>query len=523
MSRAAAPAVRREVGELELLFAVSRLLDRSLELDDVAAPLLALLARHLGLRCAALTLRDAATGESRIEAAFGLSAAQRRRGRYRPGEGVTGEVIAAGRPAVVPHLAADPRFLNRTGARAAGTDGSFVCVPIRDGRETVGALSLEREVADTAVLENDARLLAVVASLIAQAVRLRRTARAAAQELRAENERLQAQLRERWRPDNLIGMSTAMQAVYDQIAQVAESEATVLLRGESGTGKELVAQAIHARSPRARGPLVMVNCAALPETLIESELFGHEAGAFTGALAARRGRCELAAGGTLVLDEIGDLPAALQAKLLRVLQERTFERVGGTRTLTADVRVLAATNRDLETMVADGAFRADLYYRLNVFPMFVPPLRQRVDDILPLADHFVERYGRRAGHRVRRISTSAIDMLMAYHWPGNVRELENCIQRAVLLSTDGVIHGHHLPPTLQTAEASGTLPRGTLRAAVAALERELIQDALKSSGGNCTAAARALGLTAREIGVRVHKYGIDPRRFRRVRRGDSGR
>ena len=257
-----------------------------------------------------------------------------------------------------------------------------------------------------------------------------------------------------------------------------------------------------------------MNCAALPEGVIESELFGHEKGAFTGAVAARKGRFELAQGGTLFLDEIGDLSPAMQIKLLRVLQEREFERVGGTTTIKADVRMIAATNRNLEELIETGQFRQDLYYRLNVFPIHIPPLRERRTDILLLADYFVERYSRQNHKNVRRISTPAIDMLMAYHWPGNVRELENCIERAVLLSEDEVIHGHHLPPSLQTAESSGTVPRGTLAAALETVERELLMEALKSARGNMAGAAATLGITERIMGLRVRKYQITPKRFK---------
>jgi Nif-specific regulatory protein len=305
-----------------------------------------------------------------------------------------------------------------------------------------------------------------------------------------------------------------MQAVFDQIAQVSGTAATVLILGESGTGKELVAGAIHHHSPRARKPFVKVNCAALPESLIESELFGHEKGAFTGATALRKGRFEMAEGGTLFLDEIGDLSPAIQVKLLRVIQEREFERVGASTPTRADVRLITATHKDLERLTEDGLFRKDLYYRLNVFPIYIPPLRERSADIPLLADHFAANYSRANGTAITRISTPAIDMLMAYHWPGNVRELENCIERAVILSDDGVIHSHHLPPTLQTAEASGTLFRGTLEGDLASVERERIIDALKSCRGFMSRAAAMLGVTERVMGLRVKKYGIDPRRFR---------
>jgi Nif-specific regulatory protein len=409
-------------------------------------------------------------------------------------------------------------FLNRTGARRRlrRKDISFVCVPIKLGNETIGALSADRLFAEPVSFEEDVRLLSIIASMISQAVRLRQAAQAERQELLEENTRLQEKLRDRFHPSNIIGSSTAMQTVYDLIAQVSKSSTTVLIRGESGVGKELVAHAIHYNSIRAPKPFIKVNCAALPETVLESELFGHEKGAFTGAIATRKGRFELAHGGTIFLDEIGDLSAATQIRLLRVLQEKEFERVGGTHTIKADVRVIAATNRNLDQLVGEETFRQDLYYRLDVFPIHIPPLRERKSDILLLADFFAERYSRANHKDVRRISTPAIDMLMSYHWPGNVRELENCIERAVLLSQDDVIHGHHLPPTLQTAEASGTVHEGTLKEALDNVERELILEALKQSRGNKAKAARKLGMTERLIGLRVRKHGIDPKRFRTV-------
>ena len=513
-------APRREVGELSLLFEVSQILDRSLDLRDVVGPVLEAMARHTGLMRGTLTLVNRETGEIMIEAAHGLSAEQRRRGRYRFGEGVTGKVVQTGRPAVVPRISDEPMFLDRTGARRRlqKKDISFICVPIRLGNRTIGALSADRLFSDAVSFEEDVRLLSIIASMIAQAVRLRQIVQEERQWLEEENARLQEELRDRFRPANIIGNSRPMQAVYDLIAKVARSDTTVLIRGESGVGKELVAHAIHYNSSRASKPFIKVNCAALPETVIESELFGHERGAFTGAVARRKGRFELASGGTIFLDEVGDFSPATQVKLLRVLQEREFERVGGMETIRTDVRVIAASNRDLEQLISDGRFRQDLYYRLNVFSIHVPPLRERKSDILLLADFFAEKYGRANHKPIRRISTPAIDMLLAYHWPGNVRELENCIERAVLLSTDGVIHGHHLPPTLQTAEATGTGHRGTLQESLDNLEREIILDALKSARGNMARAARDLGITERVMGLRVRKHGIDPRRFRQAQR-----
>lgn len=303
-----------------------------------------------------------------------------------------------------------------------------------------------------------------------------------------------------------------MREVYQMISQVARSNATVLIRGESGTGKELVANAIHYNSHRTSQPFIKINCAALPANLIESELFGHEKGAFTGAIHQKPGKFELANKGTLFLDEIGSITTDVQAKLLRVLQEKEFERVGGNRTIQADVRIIAATNKNLEQAVADNIFRSDLYYRINVFPIYMP-LRERKTDILVLADYFLEKYARENGKEIIRFSTPAIDMFMAYHWPGNVRELENCIERAVLLCEDKVIYGYHLPPTLQTAAESKTLPSQTLEGAVENLEREMIIEALKHTRGNISGAAKMLGSTIRKISYKIEKYGINPRAY----------
>ena len=511
---------RREINELMLLFEISRTLDTSMDLREVLAPVLSAVAKHMGMMRGTLTLLDRETGEIFIEAAHGLSAIQRERGRYRPGEGVTGKVVHTGRPAIVPRISEEPLFLNRTGARRRlrKKDISFICVPIKLGNKVIGALSADRLFSEGVSFEEDVRLLSIIASMISQAVRLRQSALEERRRLLEENTRLQAELKERFHPSNIIGNAKAMQVVYDAISKVAKSDATVLIRGESGVGKELVAHAIHYNSLRAPKPFIKVNCAALPETVIESEMFGHERGAFTGAIARRKGRFELADGGTIFLDEIGDLSPATQVKLLRVLQEKEFERVGGTETIAISLRVVAASNRSLGELIAAGKFRQDLYYRLNVFAIHVPPLRERKTDIPLLADHFVEKYSKADRKTIQRISTPAIDMLMSYHWPGNVRELENCIERAVILSTNGVIHGHHLPPTLQTAEASGTVQDGSLQAALDNLDRELILDAMKSSRGNMAKAARVLGVTERVMGLRVRKHRIDWKRYRvRVR------
>jgi len=506
----------RQVEEVSLLYEISQVLGRSMDIRDVVGPILNSLAERMGMSRGMLALMNRKTGEMVLEAAHGLSEMQRRRGRYQIGEGVIGKVVDTGQPVIIPHISEEPLFLDRTGSRKnlKKSDISYICVPIKIGTEVIGTLSADRLFEESVSLKEDLRLLSIIASMIAQAVRLRQESQEEREMLIQENLRLQSELKEKFRPSNIIGKSKGMQGVYQLIAQVSKSNATVLIRGESGTGKELIANAIHYNSMRASKSLVKVNCAALPETVLESELFGHEKGAFTGATYMRKGRFELAQGGTVFLDEVGDLPPMVQIRLLRVLQEREFERVGATTTTKADVRIVAATNRNLEELMEAGTFREDLYYRLNVFPIYVPPLRERKSDILLLADFFVERYARANNKRIQRICTHAIDMLMCYHWPGNVRELENCIERAVLLSNEGVIYGYHMPPTLQTSSYSGTIPYGTLQGELERYERDLIMDALKTSRGNMSQAARILGTSERIMGLRVQKYNIELNRFR---------
>ncbi|MCB9653702.1 MAG: sigma 54-interacting transcriptional regulator [Deltaproteobacteria bacterium] len=488
---------------LEVLFEICRLLDARVELESLPDRILEVLANGLGIVRGTVTLLKRDTKEILIDAAFGLTSSERERGRYQLGEGVTGQVVESGMPLVLPRIGDAPEFLDRIGARDKDRDElAFICVPVKVEGEILGALSVDRPTREPRTLEDDVNLLSVVALMIAQIVLSRRAAFERAPEHYPG------------RPANVIGSSKAMKPVFQMIQTVSRSDATVLVRGESGVGKELVAEGIHESSRRAGHPLIKVNCAALPQTILESELFGHEKGAFTGAIERRRGRFELAHGGTIFLDEIGDFSPTTQVTLLRILQNKEFQRVGGSETIKTDVRIIAATNRDLEKLIEDGLFRQDLYYRLNVFPIHVPPLRERRADVLLLADAFVEKFSRANEKDVRRISSRAIDMLMAYHWPGNVRELENCIERAVLLADDHVIHAHNLPPSLQTAEATGTGSQGSLDATLDAIERDLIDDALKTARGNMAKAARSLGLTERKMGLRVQKHNIDARRYR---------
>ncbi|HTX73942.1 MAG TPA: sigma 54-interacting transcriptional regulator [Rectinemataceae bacterium] len=479
--------------ELPLLFDLVRLLGRHVELDEAMLPLVELLEDKAGLTSGRAFLREEAEGELPLD------------------DSSQGRLLAKAIRDGVPC-----------------TEGVELAVPVMIGGSPVGALSFARGVCPE---DRALGLLLASAALVAEAVVLRRRLRksSAAEDGAAQLSGHLSYGRDRtgaprggeepdedqgaWRPERIVGRSAAMRELLSLMDRVAGTETTVLITGESGTGKELVARAIHERSPRARGPFVAVNCAALPESVIESELFGHERGAFTGAHERRKGRFELADGGTLFLDEIGELSLAVQVKLLRVLQEGEYQRVGASASARTDVRVLAATNRDLEADVASGRFRADLFYRLNVFPIRVPPLRERRSDIILLADYFAGRIALRAGKSIARISSPAIDLLMTYHWPGNVRELENCIERAVVLSTDAVIHSYHLPPSLQSAESTGTGPAAGLDASLTRLERELLVEALKISRGNAAEAARRLGISERRMGIALGRLGIDRKRF----------
>ena len=511
----------RVVDELSLLFDISYTLESSLELREVIRPVLLKMAEGLGMKRGTITILNREDGTATISEAVGLPGDQSQQDYLLACHDLVQQVMESGQAIVVPDISKEPVLKARWQQEQQLDPGSpaaaYICVPIKFGEEVIGALSVERIHDGRVRLSSDRRLLSLIANVIAHTVHFHRLAQEKLESLQRENERLQHQIQTSFRPPNMIGNSDAMRSVYRHIEQVASSVTTVLIRGESGVGKELIARALHEQSPRKTRAFVKFNCAALPESIIKSELFGHEKGAFTGAIAMRKGRFEVADGGTIFLDEIGDVSPATQVKLLRVLQEKEFERVGGHTPIKSDVRILTATSRNLEEMIEQDKFRADLYYRLNVFPIYAPPLRERKSDLLLLADFFVEKYSRLNQKSVRRISTAAIDLLMSYHWPGNVRELENCIERSVLLCPDKSIEAHHLPPTLQKKDASEkSAAGGTLDTAVSALEFEMIVAELKGCDGNMAAAARKLGLTERQMGLRVKRLGIDFKRFRRA-------
>ena len=500
--------------EIAVLNQISQAVLREKDVSALLRWVLEILYREMGLLRGTVTLRR---GDLLfIEASHGLSEEAKKRGRYRLGEGITGQVALSGRPRIIPDVSLEPEFLDRTGARGRDSHVAFICVPIIHLDEVIGTLSIDREMVDGADLERDFNLLEIVANLTAEAISLGLSEHEERSRLIEENERLKEELDRISCPSEIIGNCQAMRRVYTMIRQVASSSATVLIRGASGTGKELLARALQRSGDRRDKPFVVVNSAALPENLIESELFGHEKGAFTGAVNRRIGRVEAASSGTLFLDEIGDVGPQVQVKLLRFLQERTFQRVGGNEELSADVRIIAATSRNLEKLMEQGLFREDLYYRLNVFPIVLPDLAERRSDIPLLAEHFREKFSKLHHRRVRRISAPAMNLMVDYAWPGNIRELENCMERAVLSATDDTIHTFCLPAALQGVRPAG--PRapvfGDFTARVEAFEREMLDEALKAHRGNVAAAARSLNLTIRIIHYKIRKLGLDPAAYR---------
>jgi Nif-specific regulatory protein len=491
--------------ELRALAYVGEELAAGATLPDAFRRAMRLLDERLGAKRAALFVGDARQRSLTIEAAYGASP-EDFRPRY--GNGVAGRVAEGGRPIVVPEVRHDAMALSEFSDPSNWHQEtlSLVSVPVSARGRCVGTLSVYFALEPGAGFSTRLSLLQVVASVIAQG--LPAVAEAALEERRPAPEG-----RALFEYANMIGTSAVMRQVYEEIGQVARTSATALILGESGTGKELVAQAIHANSERARQPFIKINGAAFPEALFESELFGHERGAFTGAVTRKKGRLDLAQGGTLFLDEIGELPLSTQVKLLRVLQFREFERLGGTETLRADVRLIAATNKDMERAVAEGAFREDLYYRLNVFTIALPPLRERSTDVPALADYFLQKYAVEHRRKVRQIASGALDVLCQYGWPGNVRELENAIERSVVVCDGSVVEDRHLPKAIRAA-CLPIEPKRTLGDAVEQLERRLIEQALVESAGNLARASRALGTTERILRYKVAKYGLGSLRTR---------
>lgn len=509
--------------EIKLLYDISDILISRKSVREAIREVLHFITDGLHLKKSFITIVEKSTGEIFIEEAIGLSEHEKKRGTYRPGEGITGRVVENGKPVIIENISKSDIFLDKTKSRSKqernGT--SFIAVPITYKKETIGTLSVDVKNEGAAALEYLVNFLSVTAALLSQAVRLHQSINEENQKLKEENLKLISRMQDT-EPASMIGTSGRMQEMYRLINKVAQGMTTVLITGESGVGKELVAAELHQKSPRKDKPFIKFNCAALPANLVESELFGHEKGSFTGAINKRIGRFEQAHGGTVFLDEIGELKPEIQTKLLRVIQEKQIERVGGHRVIDADIRIIAATNRDLMKEVSENRFREDLYYRLNVFPVQVPPLRERKGDIPLLTDYFIKKYSSAIGKTINRISTPAINMLMSYHWPGNVRELESCIERAVILSEEDTIHGFDLPPTLQTIPETHEISKFGLEDHISTVEYELIVEALKQTGGNISKAASNLKISERKLGLRLKRFHINYKTYRQNYEKRSG-
>lgn len=510
----------RKIEELTVLYEISQALAWNFDFRAVSNQILEILSKKLDMKRGTITVLDKKTGQLSIEAAHGLTKEEIARGKYKIGEGVTGKVVEKGQPMIIPDIGKEPLFLNRTRARGDlnRQNVSFICVPIQMKGETLGVLSVDHLFRERDLpFEEDVRLLTIVASLIGQNIKIHQMIEKDKEKLIEENRELQSELKGKYRLDNVIGTSKSMVEVYKAVQKVAPTRATVILRGESGTGKELIARAVHYDSPRAGKPFVKVSCASLPETLLESELFGHEKGSYTGASEMVRGRFELADGGTLFLDEIGDISLATQVKLLRVLQERKFERVGGTKTLSVDVRIITATNRNLEKAIGEGKFREDLYYRLNVVPIFLPALRQRREDIPLLLGHFLGKYNSENKTHFK-ISPDLMARLTAYDWPGNVRELENTIERMAVMAKDNVLSLDDLPvlglpttsmPQTESAHWSWVEPTPSIAPLkLSDVEKMKVMEAMEKAGGVQSKACKLLGITPRQLGYKLKKYKI---------------
>ncbi|MFA7350481.1 MAG: nif-specific transcriptional activator NifA [Methylotenera sp.] len=528
---------------LVTIYEIGKILSSSLDQHKTLRQVLHVIATHLNMQRGMICVRKDLDDLS-IIASIGFSQEETARGRFAVGEGVTGRIFQTGFPAIIPNVAHEPLFLNRTGAKRLIKDQaiSFLGVPIKVGRETIGVLSFERNASDHwHGFEDDLQLLGMVANLIGQTLRLHQQVTSDREQLLQEKFRLQKELGGKYSLENVIGQSKRMQEVFADVHMAAPGKSTVLLRGESGTGKEVIARSIHFLSSRKNKPFIKVNCAALTESLLESELFGHEKGAFTGALQERIGRFEQANGGTLFLDEIGDVSPAFQVKLLRVLQEREFERVGGNKTIKVDVRLICATNRNLEEAVNKGDFRSDLYFRINVISIHLPPLRERRDDIPLLVERILSRFNRDNNAKIG-ITPEAMHVLSNCHWPGNVRELENCVERFATMSRSNLIHEVDIPCQTNQCLSStlwkyrpsgGVIPIAPIadeplhtssklekpdtpddeHGPFSQTEREQLITAMEKSGWVQAKAARLLNLTPRQMGYALRKYNIEVKRF----------
>ncbi len=518
--------MERHVRELQALYEIGQALSSVHDLDLLLHLAVERVVTLLDIESASIILLDEERDELYIKVAGDTRVGHEQlpEVRFPAKQGIAGTVIREGQSIIVPNVDSDPRFYRDVDVQTGTQTRSIICAPLRTKDRIIGVLEGINKrhgvftAEDVRMLEAFANQLALAlenARLIQElrAIVLIQELQAARERLSEENRYLREEIAQTVQFDALVGESTRMQDVYRLVERVLNTATTVLLTGESGTGKDVIARVIHYKGPRAKGPFIAVNAAAIPDSLLEAELFGHERGAFTGATQRKPGRFELAAGGTLFLNEIGDMSMVLQAKLLRVLQDKEFERVGGTETLTTDARIIAATNQDLEQLIAEGKFRADLFYRLNHYPIPLPPLRERQEDLGPLAMYFLKRYSQDLNKEVVGMSKEAMGLIERYAWPGNVRELENVIERAVILCQGTVVTVEELPALrepLRTPGLSGEafrLPAEGID--LWGLEKECIRQALERTHQNKSRAAELLKISRTQLRTRMHHYGLE--------------
>ncbi len=505
--------------EMSVLHQISKVIVRRKNVSLLLNEVMEILFREMGLLRGTITLRQGALLV--IEASHGLSDSAKQRGVYRMGEGITGRVAKSGKSMIVPDISRCDEFLNRTRARdASKSTTAFLCVPIVYAGEVIGTMSIDREVSADCDLERDLHLLETIANILADAVSGLYLYHEERDKLIAENKTLRLRLDEKLRPKDIVGNCGRMQRVFELITHASSNEAPVLIYGEPGTGKELVARAVASSGIYEGKPFREISCAAFSQSRLEDEIFGRQKGFINGLeTVEREGLLEQLSGGTLIIDAIGELPMHTQLRLLDFLESRTLSKGGQSGKDFPKARIVCISSKNLENLARQGKFNEDLFYRLSVFTITLPPLRERGSDIILLAEYFLEKYNILHGKKISRISTPAINMLMAYHYPGNVRELENCIERAVLLSADGAISGYNLPPSLQTGQSTGTSKINPdedvdFKLMLSGFEREIITESLKLNRGNAAAAARQLNLTERIMNYKIKKFGILPKNFK---------
>ncbi|HIP43532.1 MAG TPA: AAA family ATPase [Aquifex aeolicus] len=491
--------------ELYVVNEITKILTGEYTFEKSLMEVLKILYSYMGVEHSFIAVKD---GKSvKIKSFFG--SVLNKPVAFRKGEGITGRVFKRGTPVVIPTVKNSELFINKTGIGEILTENHYlVAVPVRVGGEIEGVLVTFREFEDTESVEKFLETLSIIGNLLGLFFKLHEKLEREREEWEEEKKLLTRELQEKYSLHGIIGRSKAIRQLIDLIEKVSKTDSTLLLLGESGTGKSLIAKTIHYESPRKDKPFVTVNCAAIPGELLEAELFGYEKGAFTGAYTSKKGKFELANGGTIFLDEIGDMPVNLQAKLLRVLQDKELERLGSEKTIKVDVRIIAATNKDLRKLVEERKFREDLYYRLNVIPIHVPPLRERREDIPLLIEHFLEEFNEKYQKRVY-LTKEAMQILLEYDYPGNVRELANIVERIVILN-EGKVTPRDLPKYLKKKKIK---EKGNLQKFIEETEKERIIEALEKTGYVKSRAAKLLGYTLRQLDYRIKKYGIEIKKF----------